>query len=82
MPRTAAGGNYPRTAAEGPRRSGGQLLCIGLGNKVKISFKGGPQLTVDVKQGAADLVITGTEQVDNLVKTGESRGVEARRQHT
>jgi molybdate transport system substrate-binding protein len=41
------------------------------GNKVKISFKGGPALTGDVKQGAADLVITGTEQVDDLVKTGD-----------
>jgi ABC-type molybdate transport system substrate-binding protein len=28
------------------------------GNKVKISFKGGPAITADVKQGAADLVIT------------------------
>ena len=41
------------------------------GNKVKISFKGGPAITADVKQGAADLVITGTEQVDNLVTTGD-----------
>jgi hypothetical protein len=29
-------------------------------------FKGGPEVAADVKQGAADLVITGTEQVDNL----------------
>jgi len=28
------------------------------GNKVKISFKGGPAITADLKQGAADLVIT------------------------
>jgi molybdate transport system substrate-binding protein len=41
------------------------------GNKVKISFKGGPEITSEVKQGAADLVITGTEQVDDLVKTGD-----------
>ena len=41
------------------------------GNKVKISFKGGPELTSEVKQGVADLVITGTEQVDDLVKTGD-----------
>ena len=37
------------------------------GNKVKISFKGGPELTGEVKQGAADLVITG-------------RGVDVRKQ--
>ena len=36
------------------------------GNKVKISFKGGPAITADLKQGAADLVITGTEQVETL----------------
>ncbi len=30
------------------------------GNKVKINFKGGPEIAADVKQGAADLVITGT----------------------
>ena len=41
------------------------------GNKVKISFKGGPAITADVKQGAADLVITGTEQVDELAKGGD-----------
>jgi molybdate transport system substrate-binding protein len=44
------------------------------GNKVKISFKGGPQLTADIKQGAADLVITGTEQVDDLAKSGDVAG--------
>src|SRR6516162_3348670 len=44
------------------------------GNKVKISFKGGPQVTADVKQGAADLVITGTEQVDDLAKGGDVTG--------
>jgi ABC-type molybdate transport system substrate-binding protein len=36
------------------------------GNKVKIGFKGGPAITADLKQGAADLVITGTEAVDEL----------------
>jgi molybdate transport system substrate-binding protein len=40
------------------------------GNKVKISFKGGPAITADVKQGAADLVITNTEVVDELA-TGD-----------
>src|SRR5205807_7975359 len=41
------------------------------GNKVKISFKGGPQVTADVRKGAADLVITGTEQVDDLAKNDD-----------
>src|SRR5205807_10460854 len=41
------------------------------GNKVKISFKGGPEVAADVKQGAADLVITGTEQVDDLAKNDD-----------
>ena len=41
------------------------------GNKVKISFKGGPAVTADVKQGAADLVITNTEVVDALAKAGD-----------
>ena len=31
------------------------------GSKVKINFKAGPAITADVKQGAADLVITNTE---------------------
>src|SRR5712672_2306026 len=44
------------------------------GNKVKISFKGGPEVASDVKQGAADLVITGTEQVDDLAKSGDVAG--------
>jgi hypothetical protein len=81
MPRTAAGGQLPQDRGRGPQALRWAAAVHWSGNKVKISFKGGPQLTVDVKQGAADLVITGTEQVDNLVKTGESRGVEARRQH-
>src|SRR5215813_2684409 len=41
------------------------------GNKVKISFKGGPAITADVKQGAADLVVTNTELVDELTKAGD-----------
>ena len=44
------------------------------GNKVKISFKGGPAITTDVKQGAADLVITGTEGVDELAASGDVVG--------
>src|SRR6266481_7978355 len=34
------------------------------GNKVKIAFKGGPEITADLKAGAADLVITNSEIVD------------------
>jgi molybdate transport system substrate-binding protein len=41
------------------------------GNKVKIDFKGAPAIAADIKQGAADLVITGTEQVDDLAKSGD-----------
>ncbi len=44
------------------------------GNKVKISFKGGPAIAADVKQGAADLVVTGTEVVDELAKAGDVVG--------
>ena len=44
------------------------------GNKVKISFKGGPAIAADLKQGAADLVITGTEAVDELAARGEVAG--------
>jgi molybdate transport system substrate-binding protein len=40
------------------------------GNKVKISFKGGPAIAEDVKQGAADLVVTDTEVVDDLAAGG------------
>jgi ABC-type molybdate transport system substrate-binding protein len=36
------------------------------GNKVKVSFKAGPALTADVKQGAVDLVITDSELIDEL----------------
>jgi molybdate transport system substrate-binding protein len=44
------------------------------GNKVKISFKAGPALTDDVKQGAADLVITDSEVVDALATSGDVAG--------
>src|SRR5215470_17800269 len=44
------------------------------GNKVKISFKGGPAVDADVKQGAADLVVTNTEVVDKLAAAGEVAG--------
>src|SRR6266852_6575522 len=44
------------------------------GNKVKISFKGGPAISADVKQGAADLVVTGTEAVDELAAGGDVVG--------
>jgi molybdate transport system substrate-binding protein len=44
------------------------------GNKVKIGFKGGPAITADVKQGAADLVIIGTDAVDQLAATGDVMG--------
>ena len=41
------------------------------GNKVKISSKGGPEITADLKSGAADLVITNTEVVDAFAKSGD-----------
>src|SRR5882762_9953628 len=44
------------------------------GNKVKISSKGGPEITADLKAGAADLVITNTEIVDELAKSGDVVG--------
>jgi molybdate transport system substrate-binding protein len=44
------------------------------GNKVKISFKGGPAVAADVKQRAADLVITNTEVVDRLATAGDVVG--------
>src|SRR5882672_1741867 len=44
------------------------------GNKVKIAFKGGPEITADLKSGAADLVITNTEIVDELAKSGDVVG--------
>jgi molybdate transport system substrate-binding protein len=44
------------------------------GNKVKISFKGAPAITADLKQGAVDLVITNTEVVDALAADGDVAG--------
>jgi molybdate transport system substrate-binding protein len=44
------------------------------GNKVKISFKGAPAIAADVKQGAADLVVTNTEVVDELAAAGDVAG--------
>src|SRR5882762_2011481 len=44
------------------------------GHKVKISHKGGPAITADVKGGAVDLVITNTEVVDELAKSGDIVG--------
>jgi molybdate transport system substrate-binding protein len=44
------------------------------GHKVKISHKGAPAITADVKQGAVDLVITNTETVDELAKGGDVVG--------
>src|ERR1700750_97760 len=41
------------------------------GNKVKISRKGGHAIVKDVKDGAAiDLIVSGREVVDELVKDG------------
>ncbi len=40
------------------------------GNMVKISFKGEPGVSADLKSGAADLVIINTEIVDALAKDG------------
>src|SRR5258706_6647929 len=44
------------------------------GNKVKISFKGAPEVAADVKQGAADLVITNSEVVDEFTTSGVVAG--------
>jgi len=48
------------------------------GNKVKISFKGAPEIAADLKQGAADLVITNTEVVDELATSGDVRATARR----
>ncbi len=40
------------------------------GNKVKISSKSPSEIAADLKQGTADLVITNTEVVDDLAKSG------------
>jgi len=44
------------------------------GNKVKVSFKGEPAIAADLKQGAADLVITNSEVVDELATSGDVAG--------
>jgi molybdate transport system substrate-binding protein len=44
------------------------------GNKVKISFKAVPAIRTDAKEGAADLVITNTEVVDEMATAGEVAG--------
>jgi molybdate transport system substrate-binding protein len=44
------------------------------GNKVHFSSKAGPALTADVKQGAADVVITDREVVDALATSGDVAG--------
>src|SRR5204862_6764470 len=44
------------------------------GHKVKISHKAAPAIAADAKQGAADLVITNTEVVDQFVKAGDVSG--------
>src|SRR3954470_2912303 len=52
----------------------GTLLPIfekATGNKVKFSSKGGPEIAADLKSGAADLVITNTEVVDELSTKGD-----------
>jgi molybdate transport system substrate-binding protein len=41
------------------------------GTKVNITFKGAPAIAADVKQGAADLVITNTEVIDELAAGGD-----------
>src|SRR5215831_20707057 len=44
------------------------------GNKVKFSSKGAAEITSDLRSGAADLVITNTEVVDDLAKNGAVAG--------
>jgi len=44
------------------------------GNKVKLASKGAAEITADLKSGAADLVITNTEVVDQYATTGEVAG--------
>lgn len=41
------------------------------GNKVHVSFKAEPAVQADVKQGAADLVITNTDVVDGFATAGD-----------
>jgi molybdate transport system substrate-binding protein len=44
------------------------------GNKVTVVFKGGAEMTADLKGGAADLVITNTDVVDKLATDGVVAG--------
>ena len=44
------------------------------GHTVKISFKGTPEMEADLKQGLADLVITTTDVIDDLTKSGGVAG--------
>ena len=44
------------------------------GNKVTVNFKGGPAIAEDLKKGAADLVITNAEVVDELAASGDVAG--------
>ena len=44
------------------------------GHKVKISFKAQPAISADVRQGAVDLIVTNTEVVDELAKSGDVDG--------
>jgi molybdate transport system substrate-binding protein len=78
-------GNAPTQAAEITVVAGagplpdvmGTLLPMfesATGNKVKISFKGAPAIAADLKQGAADLVITNAEVVDALAASGDVAG--------
>src|SRR5262245_15873049 len=41
------------------------------GHKVKISFKGQPAIAADIKAGGVDLVVTNTEVVEPLTKSGD-----------
>jgi molybdate transport system substrate-binding protein len=47
------------------------MFEMATGNKVTIDFKGGPEIAADLKGGAADLVITNTEGVDQLAASGD-----------
>src|SRR5258705_2342197 len=41
------------------------------GNKVKIAFKGRPEITADLKAGAADFVLTNSEAIGGHVAVGD-----------
>jgi len=44
------------------------------GNKVKFASKGTPEISADLKSGAADVVITNSEVVDDLATKGDVAG--------